>query len=393
MLEHLPVEILHRIFDYLDVQTLIFSLRSVCKRFFLIVNSYNRYDWNFQSLCKADLRSILRIIPISNVISITLSDEDRTRGQIHYFLSSCSLDKFIRLRSLTLLQIESKYLVEFLNFIPQSTLTHLHIDSRTFPPDRKDLMIVSLSAIISHPTLTHLQLNLSPDQSNHLIWPKNENLTSLRLVHPISHAQFTQILHSLKHLNSFSLKDIPQVDTDQLIIQQTYPQLRSLIFEDCSIDMEDIDRCLSLTPSIEYLKLIGQGTLFDSSFNGYQWESLIQKKLLRLKTFEFSFTILIYSNYRSRHMDLLMTPFRSPFWLRDMRCSIVCDYITNSRKILLYTVPICIKHFVYHTDSKKISLSNFTSTHPQNVMHNVTELELQLTKELTRSSTNKVRDE
>lgn len=38
----LPIEILHRIYDRLDIQTILFSLRNTCQRLKAVVNSYNR---------------------------------------------------------------------------------------------------------------------------------------------------------------------------------------------------------------------------------------------------------------------------------------------------------------------------------------------------------------
>ncbi|CAF5119701.1 unnamed protein product, partial [Rotaria magnacalcarata] len=82
----LPVEILYRLFDNLDVQTIFISLRYVCKRFYLTTNTYNRYNFNFKSIAKPYFHLICQIIPSENVISLTLSDEDKTRGQIQLFL-------------------------------------------------------------------------------------------------------------------------------------------------------------------------------------------------------------------------------------------------------------------------------------------------------------------
>jgi hypothetical protein len=166
--------------------------------------------------------------------------------------------------------------------------------------------------------------------------------------------------------------------------------LTSLTFEEGRIEINKLEQCLSLTPSLTYLKLIGNGTLFNSSLDGFQWEKLIQTKLRVLKKFEFFFCILTCSNYRSRNIEILMNLFRRPFWLDEMHCFIICDYITNSRKIMLYTLPICSTHFVYHVDLKKISLSNFTTRINDIDMDNVQQLNLHITKNMKPLSTEQV---
>jgi hypothetical protein len=65
-----------------------------------------------------------------------------------------------------------------------------------------------------------------------------------------------------------------------------------------------------------------------------------------------------------------------------MHCFITCDYIPNSRKIMLYTLPVCHTHFVYHIDLKKISLSNFNDRITHTDMDNVRNLDLNMTKDM-----------
>jgi len=77
-----------------------------------------------------------------------------------------------------------------------------------------------------------------------------------------------------------------------------------------------------------------------------------------------------------------MKSFQTPFWLDKIHCFITCDYITNSRKIMLYTLPICNTHFVYHIDLKKISLSNFTTRISDSDMNYVQRLDLHMTKDI-----------
>jgi hypothetical protein len=45
-IERLQMELIHRIFDYLNTETILFSIRPVSRLFQSIVNNYNRYDLN-----------------------------------------------------------------------------------------------------------------------------------------------------------------------------------------------------------------------------------------------------------------------------------------------------------------------------------------------------------
>jgi hypothetical protein len=98
----LPTELHHRIFDYLDVQTVIRSVRCVCRQLHATVNAYNRLQLNLTSMIKPDLKLLRRVIRPENVISITFSDGDRaTSGEIDLFFSNVDVHRFTQLRSLT----------------------------------------------------------------------------------------------------------------------------------------------------------------------------------------------------------------------------------------------------------------------------------------------------
>ncbi|CAF1356192.1 unnamed protein product [Adineta steineri] len=380
MLDTLPVEILYRIFDNLDIQTIILSLRYVCKRFYFTTDSYNRYNFNFKSMSKPYFRFICRLIPYENVISLTLSDEDKTRGQISLFLSLCQIEQFTRLQSLTLLLIEDIHLNIFLNYIITSSLKSLSISTQILHAYQNST--THLSSVITHHSLQNLYLNINDKDWNGIAWSTNRTLRYLRLVNTITLKQFCIILQHYVCLQTLVLKEVSTDENENDIYPSAFQQLTSLTFEDGRIEIKKIAQCVSFTPSLTYLKIIGDGNLFNTSFDGFEWEKLIRTKLHSIKKFEFFFIILTYSNYRARNIELLMESFRTSFWLNELHCFITCDYITNSRKIMLYTLPICKTYFLYHIDSKKLSITNFTTRINQNDMNNVQQLELQLTKDV-----------
>jgi len=388
-LDTLPVEILYRLFDNLDIETIVLSLRYVCKRFYLTTKSYNRYNFNFKSISKPHFHFICQFIPFENVISLTLSNDDKTGGQIPLFLSLFHIEQFIRLESLTLLRIEDIHLNIFLNYVLTSSLKSLSISTATVQIS-ENTTPSRLSLAIVHRTLKNLYLNISHKDFNGITWSINRTLRYLRLVNNITIKQFCIILQNYLGLRTLVLKEVTVDDNEDYIYSSPSQQLTSLTFVDGRIEISKLEQCLSLTPSLTYLKLIGDGNLFNSSFDGFLWEKLIRTNLHSLKTFEFFFVILTYSNYRSHSIESLMKSFQTSFWVDEMHCSITCDYIANSRKIVLYTLPICNTHFVYHIDLKKCSLSNFTTRMSENDMAYVKQLELQLTKDVNILSAEKV---
>jgi hypothetical protein len=109
-LETLPVEILHRIYDCLDIQTILFSVRSTCKRLKSVVNSYDRCILDVQQLSKSDLQLVSRSPDLRNVISLTLSGANERFNQIDLFISLFGIKQFTRLQVLTLYAIEENQL-------------------------------------------------------------------------------------------------------------------------------------------------------------------------------------------------------------------------------------------------------------------------------------------
>ncbi|CAF0820089.1 unnamed protein product [Rotaria sordida] len=379
-LDTLPVEILYHIFDYLDIQTIVLSFRYVCKRFYSITNSYDRYNFNFKSISKPYFYVICQLIPFENVISLTLSDEDKTRGQIQLFLSLFSIEKFIRLQSLTLLQINKIHLNSIANYVITSSLKTLSISTQIVHA-RENTIPSLLSSAIAHHSLENLHLSIWTKDWNDIKWPMNRTLHYIQIINSLTFKQFCLILQNSPNLRTLVVKEVEIHDNENYVYVAPLQQLTSLIFENGLINIDTLELCLSLTPSLTYLKLTGTGSLFNSSFDGCQLEKII-RKLNSLKKFEFFLQILTHNNYRSRNVEILMNSFRTSFWLDNMDCSITCDYIINSHKLMLYTLPICNTRFVYHIDLKKISSSNFTTRINQIDMDNVQKLQLQLTKDL-----------
>ncbi len=68
-MEALPVELLHRIFDYLDVETIVLSIRLVSPLFRSVVGTYDRYVFDGTSLSKQRFSFLCRFLKPQSIIS------------------------------------------------------------------------------------------------------------------------------------------------------------------------------------------------------------------------------------------------------------------------------------------------------------------------------------
>ena len=113
-------------------------------------------------------------------------------------------------------------------------------------------------------------------------------------------------------------------------------------------------------------------------------QSYIQANLPLLDKFEFFF-----NNWKPGHnqnpanIELIIAPFRSPFWIEYKKWFVICEYrIRSLYYIYLYSIPVCESSVQYEPDSQKISLSTYPKTMDidPSMMDNVDTISLCLTK-------------
>ncbi|CAF1048912.1 unnamed protein product, partial [Didymodactylos carnosus] len=314
-LNTLPVELHYRILDHLDFETILFSFGHVCQRFRAIVNAYNQYEIDLSSISKSNFHAMCRLIRPENVISLTLSDGDKTPGQIGLFLSLFRIHQFTRLRHLTLIRIDNEAQKKISRQISSCPLVLLSIDARGKSIKSTAAII---SSVIQQGTLFTINLNSSGPILDKVSWPTYCSLLHLK-IQKCKQKQFVAILNQLPRLRTFEMDDYTMSSTDT-IIATIYPSLISLTMNNSTISMVAVESLLSLTPSLMHLKLISKNSYhFQSISNGSRWEEVIQSKLPELETFEFFFA----QKYRRRNLPLdiesVIEPFRRPFWLKYKR--------------------------------------------------------------------------
>lgn len=377
-LSNLPLELLYRILDNLDTETILFHFGHVCQYFRSIIQTYNAYQVNFKSISKRYFHTVCDLIDPKNISSLTLSNDNHTPEQIKLFFAKFRLVEFTRLRSLTLLEIDEN---DFLNLFP--FVNHLASFTITFRNHniRHTQILTSLSEIIINPSLRYLDLTLATHKIQEFPWPNPCSLRTLILANQLEFRQYSIILTQAIHLQKFILHDCSLGQGTTISSTKTYPQLISLTFEDSVLNMDDCQSILSLSPSLESFHIVGGTNLVD----GLRWEQFIQTKLLHLKTFQFAFCGNSDEiNDDASNVGLLITSFQTSFWLQMKRWFVVCYYFKQSTNFSLYSLPICKANVRFYPHRDKISCS----THPNlneeaSSRNNVHEMQLNLTNLMT----------
>ncbi|CAF1370789.1 unnamed protein product [Adineta ricciae] len=368
--DRLPAELIYHLLEYLDISTIFISFRHVCKRFYTIVNSHDRYHVDMRLISKSDFDHLCRLISPANVLSLILSDDFNTPYQIQTFLSRFALQQCCQLHSLTLIKINESNLFTLLVHLSKCTLKSLTIECFAWDTFTHTVRLL-LSSIIVKSKLEYLHLNISyRDLDAFACSPLPTTLKCLHLEH-CTFQEYCMILRHSINLQKLSLTKCLMSNLDGSMYQPPDDicpvHFRTLSFGACFIRMKELCILLSCTPSVEYLKVIIWTDSCDSVINGNEWEKFIKNKLINLQRFEFFFDDLTQVTTDSLDLQTYVKPFETPFWLKNHRWYVTCDYIKSLAGIRLYSLPICNPMFMYYTNSSKISLSTLPTSEKDHV--------------------------
>jgi hypothetical protein len=377
-IETLPVEILHRIFDNLDAQTILLSIRPLCRLFRAVVKTYDRYKFNFKSISKTDFHLLCRLINPQNVRSLILCDNENTPNEIALFISMVRLRQFTRLHSITLLGIEEIQLNMILKSLNLNLLTSFSLDIRKYDDRRRKTTLHFLSFIMAQSSLRKIELNIKNDRIANITWPFNCRIEYLTINEDIDFNDLCKILSCSPQLHTLIIKgSLFNMINNTLPTTACFSQITSLTIEELDVTNDKLQTFLLLTPSLIYLKLIGKHVLF----NGKQWEEFIQINLLQLNKFEFFIDAPILDGQTRDTLDVLIQSFRSPFWIEYKKWFVACEFNTDPlNSIQLYSIPICKSVLQYQLNAKKVfvSTSTISSYNDPLILNNINELILPL---------------
>jgi hypothetical protein len=105
LLDCFPVELVHHLLNYFSAHEIFYTFTHVSSYIDNVLNAYSSYRVNFESITKKEFDSVCQRIVPKQVISLTLSDDENTPGQIELFLSRFQINQFTRLCSLTLIDV------------------------------------------------------------------------------------------------------------------------------------------------------------------------------------------------------------------------------------------------------------------------------------------------
>ena len=311
----LPVEILYRICDFLDAETIVYSFGHVCQQFHSIAKTYNRYKISFRSMSKINL---CRIISPENIITFDFGDTKRTIDWIERFLSISQIDQFTRLRSLSLHDVKINNLNIVLHHLIQNCrLISFVIHCNISKDDHEILQL--LSSIIEQVTLRNLTLYFNLSDKETFSWPQHCNVEKL-CISTCTIKQFCSILHHSARLHYLIMNDC---HINEMIPSNVYQQLISLTLNDIRMTMDKLEYVLSLLPSLVHLDLSSSGKPFEFIRRLSQWENFLRLKLPRLSQLEFCI-FCFCSNWEN--FESLIISFRTPFWIEEKHWFVTCQF-------------------------------------------------------------------
>ncbi len=134
-LDYLPVELLHMIFEFMTNYDVIWSFFNLSPYLNSILNNYSWPMLNFQSISKFYFDFICNHLDKERLLSLTLSDDLKTPGQVQLFFNRFQLRDFINLHSLTLLSITNEDIDPILSDLSKlKYLRSLFTECRTSQP-------------------------------------------------------------------------------------------------------------------------------------------------------------------------------------------------------------------------------------------------------------------
>ena len=373
--DKLPVELIYKILHYLHYHEIFSSFDNISTRMNDILNAYDRYRLNFQSISMSHFYITLNYMKPEQIISLTLSNMDDTPGLIQLFLSEFSIKEFIRL--------------EFLELIQPTNPNHLN-SILTDLPSLKSLMSLSIihcpPSSVNQQTFENLTSFLRRSTSLRRLYLTGALNTAFeyQFISSIDRLFFNDnvfnttplstILSSMPQLKSLETSITSHINAIALPSFNHLTRLSMIIF--VNMTNSDMKNLLEKVSSLRYLKIIANGKQW---FNGHFWEQSLPLDLIR---FQFNFcTQSIHLNE-----EIIFETFQTPFWLQTKHWYVMLDYQMNPTMAHLYSLPYCDSQFYYRPSMDNERRCRSSSSLDRSYMMNVTKLTLDFSILVTESN-------
>jgi hypothetical protein len=348
---------------------------------------YHRYVLDFTLISKSNFYALCRLINPEDVISLVLSNDRRTADQIALFISLVDLPQFTRLRSLTLFDIDEYQMNLILKQINLNLLISFSCKIRTYSQQYRETTNNLLELIIGQPNLQRLELNLESIMMWRINWPIDCAIQYLIINGDTYMTDIGRILQHSPHLHTFILKQDSRhcVNVDILIFSSLtcFRQLRSFTIECYHIPFDELLSFLLLTPALDYLKVICTSQV--EMFQVNRWKEFVEMYLTQLNQLEFYFSIRPIDVAEERDPELIVSSFRTPFWIEEKKWFVTCECDLLSETVIrLYSIPICKSYISYTSKSTKMMVSTYPVliNNNQLLTNNINSLELILDKSM-----------
>ena len=377
-MENLPVEIIHRIFDHLDIETIFFSVRPINRLYRCIVFNYDRFDFHLKFISKTHFDVLCRFIPPQNIRSLTLYNNEQTPDQIPSFLQRVRFRQLTQLHSIHLHGTNGLQLNYLFQRIDLNLLQSLSLQIEVYGYQRRETTEQHLSTVVNQRNLQTLHLNINYIRLNKIEWPSNGSIQSLTLYGYLTFDNLVKIFSCSPQLHRLTLRgNFPKIRAN--IIRCLFPQLRSFILEQVESTIDELESFLLLTPSLTYLKII---TIVDT-FDGKRWEHFIQINLPHLDQFEFDIKFKRITKQIRKDAELILRSYRTSFWIEQKKW-FVSIKINESEfdNFQMYSTSI-IRTITENLNGTNLVLSTSNEISDKN---RITEMKLRFPRSLSEST-------
>ncbi|CAF3900477.1 unnamed protein product [Rotaria sordida] len=336
----LPVELLQMLFNYFLAHEIFLSFSDISDYVNDALRSYFKYQLDLKSIEKSQLNFVYHRIRPEQIISLTLSHDNDVSHLSIDFLSVFRLEQFIRLRSITFIDIKYEFIEPIFNDLHKLLeLSSLSFDIEKIKykyeifninfPTKFNRLNSFLSNVFTQilPQLTCIHLNngnllksISLPYLHHLILKK------------CSLDQFEAIFQYAPQLKSLDVCLRFENQFSQIIISSSQLIRFSLTIENYSISMNQLKQMLLNLPYLKHFEVNANGR---NLADGQQWQILTRD----LITFNFKFNTDLDRN------ELDLHSFRTPYWLEE-KCWFVA-YQNNC----LFSVPRIVSTHVIISSS------------------------------------------
>ena len=226
-LDRLPPELLYRIFDHLDVCTIIGSVRCVCTRLRAMIKSYYSSELKLVSIENSDddfegrfhssnayFNILSCLIEPSNITSLIISNGCAGQKFTEMFVKNFNISQFSELRSLVLYNINTTEMSQILQQMTTTSLVSLTIDISE--RENNALYTIIYPFLQIQTNLKKIDLNKLDYITDEIPWPIQNALEQLT-IRDCTYHEYCNILSNSRNLRVLEIRDCIMDNVDEMV--------------------------------------------------------------------------------------------------------------------------------------------------------------------------------